>query len=395
MTSRSLTQRLAAPWQLLALTASLTLGFAPESAAADHHADDKASHAKAAKPVEEKAEAKGPEHKAARATGAPSQAKEEESVDQLRERLAQKLAAAKPQIATPAATSMRVVAKVDPAVAPAHAQAHGATSPAHGSAHVVATAVRPGAAAPHAPSLAAAHRATKGQTGHAAPGGHAHWSYQGEGGPEAWGQMQPEFATCATGQRQSPIDIRGGVRVELEPVKFDYRPSRFAVIDNGHTIQVNVDQGNSIAVMGRRYNLLQFHFHRPSEERIDGRQFDMVAHLVHKDPDGRLAVVAVLLDRGSVHPLVQTVWNNLPLEKGDEVRVASSLDLNQLLPQDQRYYTYMGSLTTPPCSEGVMWIVMSQPVGISADQIAVFSHLYPMNARPIQSMSGRLIKAPN
>jgi len=222
-----------------------------------------------------------------------------------------------------------------------------------------------------------------------------HWSYSGDGGPETWGSLKPEFAKCSTGQRQSPIDIRGGVTVNLDPVQFDYRGTGFNVVDNGHTVQVNIGGGNSIEVMGRRYELVQFHFHRPSEERINGRQFDMVAHLVHKDPEGRLAVVAVMLDRGSAHPLVQTVWNNLPLEKGDEVAARSTMDLNDLLPTDRRYYTYMGSLTTPPCSEGVLWMVMQQPVTISNEQIAVFSRLYPMNARPIQSASGRLIKQSN
>ena len=136
----------------------------------------------------------------------------------------------------------------------------------------------------------------------------------------------------------------------------------------------------------------QFHFHRPSEERIDGRGFDMVAHLVHKDLEGRLAVVAVLLERGSAQPVVQAVWNNLPLEKGEELAARAPLDLNALLPVERRYVTYMGSLTTPPCSEGVLWLVMKQPVPVSAEQIAVFARLYPMNARPIQAASGRMIK---
>jgi carbonic anhydrase len=207
--------------------------------------------------------------------------------------------------------------------------------------------------------------------------------------------MKPEFAKCSTGARQSPIDIRDGIKVNLDPVQFDYKPSGFRVIDNGHTVQVNVGQGNSIEVMGRRYELVQFHFHRPSEERIDGRQFDMVAHLVHKDIDGRLAVVAVLLDRGSAQPLVQTIWNNLPLEKGEEVAARSTIDLNDLLPAERNYFTYMGSLTTPPCSEGVLWMVMKQPVQLSAEQIGIFARLYPMNARPIQSVAGRLIKESN
>jgi carbonic anhydrase len=222
-----------------------------------------------------------------------------------------------------------------------------------------------------------------------------HWSYAGAAGPQAWGTLKPEFAKCSSGSRQSPIDIRDGFGVDLDPVEFDYRPSGFTVIDNGHTVQVNVGSGNSIQVMGRRYELVQFHFHRPSEERINGRVFDMVAHLVHQDVEGRLAVVAVLLDRGSAHPAVQSVWNNLPLEKGEPMPARSSLDLNALLPKDRRYYTYMGSLTTPPCSEGVLWMVMQQPVTISPEQIDIFARLYPMNARPIQSANGRMIKASN
>jgi carbonic anhydrase len=269
----------------------------------------------------------------------------------------------------------------------------------------VITSVRPSAAA-----LAGAHRAKRpapmassadgdANMEIAAHGGNTllptHWDYAGAGGPEAWGRMQPEFSKCATGTRQSPIDIRGGIAVDLEPIKFDYRQSAFSVIDNGHTVQVNVEAGNSITITGRRYELVQFHFHRPSEERINGRQYDMVVHLVHKDPEGRLAVIAVLLDRGSAQAIVQAVWNNLPLEKGDEVRAGTRIDLAQLLPDDKRYYTYMGSLTTPPCSEGVLWMVMKQPVPVSVEQVAIFSRLYPMNARPIQQADGRLIKESN
>jgi len=221
------------------------------------------------------------------------------------------------------------------------------------------------------------------------------WAYGGAAGPEHWGDLKPEFAACSSGSRQSPIDIRSGIRVDLEPIVFDYRASVFRVIDNGHTIEVRVGGGNSIEVQGRRFDLLQFHFHRPSEERIDGRQFDMVAHLVHRDPEGRLAVVAVLLDRGSAHPLVQSVWNHLPLDKNDEVAASPLLDLSHLLPADRRYFAYMGSLTTPPCTEGVLWLVMQQPVPIAVEQVNVFSRLYPMNARPVQPAAGRLIKQSN
>ena len=243
---------------------------------------------------------------------------------------------------------------------------------------------------------ARAPRQTRSGPTHAGvPAQAGHWEYGGANGPESWGRMNPEFAKCSSGMRQSPIDIRDGIKVELDPVRFDYRPSGFRVIDNGQTVQVNLDAGNSIEVIGRRYELVQFHFHRPSEERIDGKQFEMVVHLVHKDLEGRLAVVAVLLDRGASQPIVQSVWNNLPLEKGDEVAARATLDLNELLPPERHYFTYMGSLTTPPCSEGVLWMVMKRPVPVSAEQIGVFARLYPMNARPVQSASGRLIKESN
>jgi len=297
-------------------------------------------------------------------------------MDTLREKLASKLGAAKAPEA-PSPYVVRVVSKSGEA-------SHDAVGTAHGAPKGGGTAAK-----------VAKLRAEKAAAGQLPDGHAAHWSYGGAGGPEQWGQLKPEFSTCSSGTRQSPIDIRSGVRVDLEPIQFDYRPSGFRVVDNGHTIQVNLEGGNSIEVQGRRYDLVQFHFHRPSEERIDGRQFDMVAHLVHKDPEGRLAVVAVLLDRGSAHPLVQTVWNNLPLEKGTEVSVRAALDMNHLLPADRRYFTYMGSLTTPPCSEGVLWMVMQQPVPIATDQIGVFSRLYPMNARPIQQAAGRLIKQSN
>ncbi|MEP6876905.1 MAG: carbonic anhydrase family protein [Burkholderiales bacterium] len=264
--------------------------------------------------------------------------------------------------------------------------------------NVVRVVSKANAADDHAPAIAPrpARRKPAAAAAPDAPDAHAaHWDYAGSGGPETWGQMKPEFAKCSSGTRQSPIDIRDGIKVNLDAVQFDYKASGFRVVDNGHTVQVNVGPGNAIEVMGRRYDLVQFHFHRPSEERIDGRQFDMVVHLVHKDIDGRLAVVAVLLDRGSAQPIVQNVWNNLPLEKGDEVAARGTINLNELLPAERSYFTYMGSLTTPPCSEGVLWMVMKQPVQVSADQIGIFARLYPMNARPIQSASGRLIKESN
>lgn len=247
----------------------------------------------------------------------------------------------------------------------------------------------------HAAPKAAAKRSAKAAT--AAPDGHggAHWDYKGSAGPAAWAALKPEFSLCGAGQRQSPIDIRGGLAVDLDPVQFDYQTSRFGVVDNGHTVQVNLAAGNAIEVGGRRFELLQFHFHRPSEERIDGRQFEMSLHLVHKDEQGRLAVVALLFEKGPAQPQLQKVWANLPLERNEENAARVALELGGLLPADRRYYTYMGSLTTPPCSEGVQWIVMRQPVTLTPEQIDIFARIYPMNARPVQQASGRRIMQSN
>jgi carbonic anhydrase len=221
------------------------------------------------------------------------------------------------------------------------------------------------------------------------------WSYEGELGPANWANINTQWAACGTGKRQSPIDIRNGMRVDLEQIVFDYKPAPFSVLDNGKTIEVTVSGGNFISVMNNSYELMHFHFHRPSEERINGRGTEMVMHLVHKDVYGKLAVLAVLLERGKENGLIQTVWNNLPLEKHDAVQPSVMLDLADALPENRDYYTFMGSMTTPPCTEDVLWMVMKTPMQASPAQMALFSRLYPFNARPIQPHSGRMIKESN
>jgi carbonic anhydrase len=176
-----------------------------------------------------------------------------------------------------------------------------------------------------------------------------HWTYSGHGGPAEWGALSPEFAACKLGRNQSPIDIRGAKAADLPAIKFDYKPSPLKVIDNGHTIQVNYAPGSSIEVGGMRYELVQFHFHKPSEERIGGKSHAMVAHFVHKSPEGKLAVVAVLLDKGGANGLIESIWKNLPTAKEKEALVANvTIDAANLLPENKGYYTFQGSLTTPP-----------------------------------------------
>ena len=222
-----------------------------------------------------------------------------------------------------------------------------------------------------------------------------HWTYDGESGPGNWSKINVDWGKCSTGTRQSPIDLRDGIKVDLEQITFDYHQSSFSEVDNGHTIMVTVGGGNFITVNNQTYELQQFHFHRPSEEKINGKGTEMVMHLVHKSAEGKIAVVAVLLERGKAHPLMQTVWNNLPLEKLESVSPSVVLDLMEALPARREYYTFMGSLSEPPCTEGVLYIVMKQTMQASPAQMALFSRLYPFNARPVQPGNGRVVKESN
>ena len=221
------------------------------------------------------------------------------------------------------------------------------------------------------------------------------WSYEGELGPANWSKINVDWAKCGTGNRQSPIDLRDGIKVNLEQISFDYHPSSFSEVNNGHTIEVTVGSGNFITVGNTVYELQQFHFHRPSEEKVNGKGTEMVMHLVHKSAEGKVAIIAVLLERGQSHRLMQTVWDNLPLEKLDVVSPSIVIDPSDALPERREYFTYMGSLTEPPCTEGVLWMVFKQPMQASPAQMALFSRLYPLNARPVQSTAGRMIKESN
>jgi len=231
----------------------------------------------------------------------------------------------------------------------------------------------------------------------AAEHGAPHWSYSGEDtGPAKWGSLETDFATCKLGKDQSPIDIPAAAlqKSDLPPIAFDYKPTPLRIIDNGHSIQIDYAPGSHITVGGHQYELVQFHFHKPSEEKMNSKNYDMVAHLVHKDQDGKLAVVAVLLSKGGNNPLLDTLWHNLPKQKGHEINVDNvKINAADLLPQNRAYYTFAGSLTTPPCSESVTWFVLQDPAPISADELARFARLYPMNARPVQPLNGRVIQA--
>ncbi len=265
-----------------------------------------------------------------------------------------------------------------PDIAAAHAKAHGLVNPVDNKA-----ATRAAAIAAMLPPAAMAH------------GGEVRWGYEGSTGPQTWAKLSPDFNLCAQGTRQSPIaiDETNTLQGPAEPLQIHYQPSSAMVLNNGRTIQVDVVGDNTLTVRGATYKLYQMVFHHPSEERVNGKVFAMVVHLMHRDVDGQVAVIAVLLDPGQANTLINKVWTYMPLDAGDRVRMpAGLLDLNELLPQDMRYYQFMGSLTTPPCAENVLWMVLKQPVQISPEQLRLFSQLYPANARPVQPLNGRVVR---
>ena len=227
-----------------------------------------------------------------------------------------------------------------------------------------------------------------------------HWSYGGHENPTVWGDLSPEFATCKVGHNQSPIDIHA---VEIEPIHrkasssstsidFDYHPARLEVLNNGHTIQVNHSGNSSIRIGDQKYELLQFHFHTPSEHTIEGEAYAMELHLVHRNSSGEYAVVGVLMDVGQKNSLLKTIWSHIP-EEGEVNSVDSVfINPNSFLPRDLAHYTYAGSLTTPPCSENVSWYLMRKPIEVSEEQIEQFHTIFNVNARPVQPLYGRVIK---
>lgn len=221
---------------------------------------------------------------------------------------------------------------------------------------------------------------------------HPHWSYEGATGPDHWAELEKDYAPCKLGKEQSPIDIRETKRAKLAPIVFAYAQGPAEIVNNGHTVQVTPSSGGAIKVGATEYRLLQFHFHAPSEERIAGKAHAMVAHFVHKSAEGKLAVVAVLLDAGAENPAWKQIFDNLPAKEGETRPLQGGVEPARLLPAGRGYYRFMGSLTTPPCTEGVRWFVLKESVSISEAELAAFQKLYPHNARPVQPTNGRPIE---
>ncbi len=220
----------------------------------------------------------------------------------------------------------------------------------------------------------------------------AHWGYSGEAGPENWGKLDTKYVACGTGRNQSPIDLANFVEAELEPTASAYQPGTTEILNNGHAVQINYAAGSSITVNGHAFELKQFHFYAPSENTIKGKHFPMESHLVHADEDGNLAVVALMFEEGEANSLLTSLWETMPNKAGDKHALPASHDVSALLPSDLDYYRFNGSLTTPPCSEGVWWFVVKQPATASKAQIEQFSKVmgHPNN-RPVQPVNARVV----
>jgi len=218
----------------------------------------------------------------------------------------------------------------------------------------------------------------------------AHWGYSGNEGPEHWGEISPEFAICSSGKNQSPIDLSHLIKADLKPLAIDYQVAGNEILNNGHAIQINNGPGSKLSIDGRTFELQQYHFHAPSENLIDGKSYPMEAHLVHADSDGHLAVIAVMFVEGKENQSIAQAWSRMPKQVGEKYALTPMVAAEGILPPKRRYYRFNGSLTTPPCSEGVLWLVMKDPVTVSKSQIEEFEHvMHHPNNRPVQAVNAR------
>jgi carbonic anhydrase len=229
-------------------------------------------------------------------------------------------------------------------------------------------------------------------SGTAYAGQGTYWDYDGAEGPEHWGKLDPEFDDCSDGKNQSPIDLTGFIEADLNPIEIRYEAGGKEIINNGHTVQVNFLSGSSISVDGHEFELKQGHFHAPSENHISGRSYPMEAHLVHADQAGNLAVLAVMLEAGNSNQSIADAWSHMPAKAGGRQSLAAGISAEGILPSNRDYYRFNGSLTTPPCSEGVWWLVMKESVTVSKDQIEKFVQVmkHPNN-RPLQPVNARAV----
>lgn len=220
------------------------------------------------------------------------------------------------------------------------------------------------------------------------------WSYGGQENPTHWGELSPEFADCETGKYQSPINLEQIDQSIPASLKFNYQPTSLEIVrnvSNGQNVQVNYDKGSTLTVNSQEYELFQFHFHTPSEHTLKGEASGMELHLVHQNQAGEYAVVGVFIEEGEENPLLATIFNNLPAENGTKTDDVT-LNASDFLPSERSYWSYSGSLTTPPCTEGVSWYVLDTPIEVSEEQMNQFAELYTVNARPVQPLNERQVE---
>lgn len=219
-----------------------------------------------------------------------------------------------------------------------------------------------------------------------------HWGYEGDTGPAHWGQLSPDYETCATGKSQSPVNLTGFPKGKHPALTVDYQQGGESIFNNGHTVQVNYREGSSITVGGQTYALEQFHFHAPAENTIEGHEYPMEAHFVHADENGNLAVVALLYRVGKHKAELEKAWAHMPEHAGENHVLPDPIDANALLPRSYAYYRFDGSLTTPPCTEGVKWFVMAHADTASKEQIERFAKtMHHHNNRPVQPLNARVV----
>jgi len=223
-------------------------------------------------------------------------------------------------------------------------------------------------------------------------GAHGSWGYVGGGAAHRWGDLSAEFEACKKGVQQSPVNISEFVQGQLPALNGNYQPSPLEVANNGHTVQVNYAPGSGFRAADKDFNLLQFHFHTPSEHYIDGAPYPMEAHFVHKADDGTLGVIGVMFKVGAHNPVIEGIWQNVPQAGSAKQVEGVEINASDLMPANKGYYKYDGSLTTPPCTEGVQWYVMQDTIELSAKQLTAFQSVFPVNARPIQDLGDRVVR---
>lgn len=219
-----------------------------------------------------------------------------------------------------------------------------------------------------------------------------HWGYSGQEGPAYWGKLSPDFSLCDTGKNQSPINIQGALETHLGTLNIAFQPGKQEIVNNGNTVQINVSDGDSLQLDNETFMLEQFHFHAPSENLINSKAFPLEAHFVYKAKEGALTVLALMFKEGKANPQLAQAWQQMPTKIDQATKLSKPLQINKLLPKNQGFYRFSGSLTTPPCSEGVRWLVLKEEVTASTEQIRQFrAAIQHANNRPVQPLNGRVI----